>query len=81
MDRYQVQVKSRASQQQFNYYAHQFNPQTHRRSYFVVHTPDKDLEALQNEEGQVTTELILADRLSEMAVRLGLVEWLLNRIK
>jgi len=31
-------------------------PQRHRRSYFVVHTPDKKLEALQDQK-QVESEV------------------------
>ena len=80
-DRYQVQVKSRATRVQFENYSSQFNPDNHRRSYFVVHSPDKMLAALGEQKHEEAVELILADRLSEMAVRLGLVEWLLNRIR
>jgi hypothetical protein len=60
-------------------YAKQFNRQLHRKLYFVVHTPDKKLAALQEPPQDI--ELILPGRLSEMVVRLGLVDWLMSHIK
>ena len=78
-DKYQVQIKSQATWEQFENYATQFNPQLHRKLYFVVHTPDKKLAALQEQPQDV--ELILPSRLSEMVVNLGLVGWLMSHIK
>lgn len=78
-DQYQVQVKSQATWDDFDGYAKQFNRQLHRKLYFVVHTPDKKLAALQEQPQDI--ELILPGRLSEMVVRLGLVDWLMSHIK
>ena len=78
-DKYQVQIKSRATFEDFERYAKQFNRQLNRRLYFVVHTPDKKLAALQEQPRDV--ELILPGQLSEMVVRLGLVDWLMSHIK
>jgi len=78
-DKYQVQIKSQATSDEFEDYAEQFNRRLHRKLYFVVHTPDKKLAALQEQPQDV--ELILPSRLSKMAVRLGLVDWLVSHIK
>ena len=78
-DQYQVQVKSRATLADFESYSRRFNSVAYRKLYFVVHTPEQGLAAVQG--GSEDVELILPDRLSEMAVRLGLVEWLMSHIK
>jgi hypothetical protein len=78
-DQYQVQIKSQATWSDFDGYTKQFNRQLHRKLYFVVHTPDKKLAALQELPQDI--ELILPGRLSEMVVRLGLVDWLMSHIK
>lgn len=78
-DKYQVQIKSQATREEFNNYAVRFNRQSHRKLYFVVHTPDKKLATLQEQPQGV--ELILPSRLSEMVVNLGLVGWLMSHIK
>jgi hypothetical protein len=77
-DKYQVQVKLRATLADFKRYATQFSPQGYRRFYFVVASPDQSLAVYNNPSKDV--ELLLPKRLSEMAVDLGLVNWLLNRI-
>lgn len=78
-DRYQVQIKSQAAPKDFQDYAQDFNRQQHRKLYFVVHSPDKKLAALNGLTDDV--ELILPNQLSEMVVRLGLVDWLMSHIK
>jgi hypothetical protein len=78
-DKYQVQIKSQATWEDFERYATQFNRQLHRKLYFVVHSPDKKLATLNELPHDV--ELILPNQLSEMVVRLGLVDWLMSHIK
>lgn len=78
-DRYQVQVKSSATQQEFQRYSDEFEGQEFRKLYFVVHSPDKQLLAAESQRQDV--ELILPAKLSQMAVDLGLVGWLMHRIK
>jgi hypothetical protein len=78
-DKYQVQIKSQATWEEFESYVVQFNRRLYRKLYFVVHTPDKKLAALQEQPQNI--ELILPSRLSEMVVHLGLVNWLLSHIK
>ena len=79
-EKYQVQIKSKATREEFDYYAKQFNPkQPLRWFYFVVHSPNEELKALQNPWPNV--KLIGPGQLSEMVVRLGLVNWLMYHIK
>ncbi|MFX0195852.1 MAG: hypothetical protein ACFFCW_07005 [Candidatus Hodarchaeota archaeon] len=78
-DQYQVQIKSRATLADFKSYSKQFRGQGYRKLYFVVHSPDQKLARFQGHSPDI--ELVLPDRLSEMAVNLGLVDWLMNRIK
>ncbi len=79
-ERYQVQIKSKATRKEFDYYAKQFNPkQPLRWFYFVVHSPNEELKALDNPWPNV--KLIGPGQLSEMVVRLGLVDWLMSHIK
>ena len=78
-DRYQVQVKSRATLADFKSYWNDFDGRGYRKLYFVVHSPDPSLAQSRGHSPNV--ELVLPHRLSEMAVDLGLVNWLMNRIK
>lgn len=78
-DQYQVQVKSHATVADFKEYADQFSAADYRKLYFVVHTPDSKLLRYNPEKANV--ELLLPSRLAEMAVDLGLVNWLMSKIR
>jgi len=77
---YQVQVKSTATPRDLKEYINTFGGGKYRRLFFVVHTPDKKLaETPQPKDSPM--EIILPRRLSEMVVELGLLNWLLNKIR
>ena len=78
-DQYQVQVKSVADLGEFRKYADQFAAGDYRKLYFVVHTPTQALTAATVNSADV--ELLLPERLAEMAIDLGLVNWLLYKLK
>jgi hypothetical protein len=80
---YQVQVKSKATVNEFETYVQSFSHGVYRKLYFVVHSPDKDLAAFQTDKTDKykDIELILPKRLAEMVVELGLTDWLLTKIK
>ncbi len=79
-DRYQVQIKSESNWQEFQSYVKQFDGSIFRRLYYVVHTcGDKKLETFSDPEGKV--ELLLAGRLAEKIVDLGLVGWLMEKVR
>jgi hypothetical protein len=77
-DLYQVQVKSDATIADFKKYAEQFAEGDFRKLYFVVHNSK---EKWANAPTCKNVELILQERLAEMVVDFGLVNWLLKRIR
>lgn len=77
---YQVQVKSAASFHDFQEYSQNFVTGKYRKLFFVVHTPDKKLSITQ-QDFESPVQLVLPKRLSEMLVDLGLVNWLMNKIR
>ena len=77
-EKYQVQVKSKASLSDFRQYSDEFDQKDYKRLYFVVHTPDKTLRDKKTTKSGV--ELILSAELAEMIVDFGLIDWLSKRI-
>ncbi|MBN1460747.1 MAG: hypothetical protein JXA57_14525 [Armatimonadetes bacterium] len=77
-DRYQVQVKTGATLRDFHDYSSNFANRGYRRLYFVVGNPTANLEHYTSNDCRV--ELILPKRLAEMAVELGLVDWLMDKV-
>ncbi len=78
-DLFQVQIKSRASKNDFIDYAKQFASNEYRKLYFVVHSPDQQLVNFKHSYNNI--EMLFANRLSEMVIELGLINWLLKKIK
>jgi hypothetical protein len=77
-ERYQVQIKAKADLIDFKRYHDQFAGKGFRKLFFVVHSPTTALAA---EQGSDVAELVLPERLSEMIVDAGLVNWLLAKIR
>lgn len=77
---YQFQVKSSATLREFQEYAKKFQSGKYRKLFFVVHTPDKKLIEMSNQK-ENSVQLVLPGRLAEMVVDLGMVGWLLNKIR
>jgi hypothetical protein len=75
---YQVQVKSDATAAQFKKYAEQFTEGDFRKLYFVVHNSKEKWAAVSTYEN---VELVLQEKLAQMVVDFGLVNWLLKRIR
>lgn len=77
---YQVQVKSTATLRDLAKYTDLFGGGKYRKLFFVVHSPDTKLLAMTaSEEGPV--QLVLPRRLAEMVVDLGLLNWLMDKIR
>jgi hypothetical protein len=77
---YQVQVKSSASLRDFQEYSKRFAAGKYRKLFFVVHTPDAQLARTPQQNGS-QVQLVLPRRLAEMVVDLGMLNWLLNKIR
>jgi hypothetical protein len=78
-DKYQIQIKSSSSLAEFKEYYKQFSKENFRKLFFVVHSPDSNLQNYTEYPAHV--ELIKADKLAQMSVELGLVNWLLRKAK
>jgi hypothetical protein len=78
-DRYQVQVKSRATKDIASRCKEEFSASAFRRYYFVVHTPDHELLGATDLDDD-EFEVILPERLARMVVGGGLTDWLLDKI-
>lgn len=77
---YQVQVKAQASIADFEEYAQRFSSEDYAGLYFVVYKPKDDLALYQNTKYE-NVEIIFPERLAQMVVEYGLLEWLLKKIK
>jgi hypothetical protein len=76
---YQVQVKSSSDLQQFNDYASRFNKGRFEKLYYIVHTPHKSLISRSSTNPNI--ELLLSTKLAEMIIDLGILGWLMGKIK
>jgi len=77
---YQVQVKSKATLQEFQAYSRKFDGNKYRKLFFVVHTPEPKLaEISTNSDSPI--QLVLPTRLAEMIVEQGILNWLMNKIR
>jgi hypothetical protein len=77
-ERYQVQIKAKADLADFMGYRDQFAGKGFRKLFFVVHSPTATLAA---QQGNDAVELVLPERLSQMIVDAGMVNWLLAKIR
>ena len=79
-DMYQVQVKSKASRRDFDEYSDEFAGGKYRKLFFVVHSPDEKLAHVElPADGAV--QLVLPGQLAEMVLDLGLLNWLMNKVR
>jgi hypothetical protein len=78
-DRYQVQVKSKATKAEADKCKEDFPSPPFRRFYLVVHTPAPDLVG-STEDRKARFQVILPERLATMVVDTGLTNWLLQKI-
>jgi len=79
-DLYQVQIKSRADLNDLQEYVSKFSKGRFRRLYFVVHSPSSSL-LKHAPSSKTNVELILPERLAEMIVDLGLMKWVMDKIR
>lgn len=75
-ERYCIQVKSRASLDDFNKYARTCcDTQGYSKFYFIVHSPLPDLKI----ENSGNCELILPCKIAQWVVKYGLVDWVVDK--
>ena len=79
-ERYAVQVKSKANLAEFQDYQDAFaDMQGYRRLYFVVHTPSAELESHAEDQLDDDFQVWLPQQVTRLAVRYGLVEWIIGK--
>jgi hypothetical protein len=77
-DEYVVQVKSQADRADLERTLESYLPDSYRRLFFVVHTPEPDL--LNVDELPSYVDLVLPNRLAELAVAAGLSKWIEDKV-
>ncbi|MBA7532258.1 hypothetical protein ES705_24484 [subsurface metagenome] len=80
--RYAVQVKSQADLATFKNYMDEFKDmQGYYQIYFAVHSPSENLKSYSSKEESETfkVELLLPHRIAELALKLGLTNWILDK--
>lgn len=78
-DIYGVQIKSSCSYKDFEKYSHEFenNYATEfEKLFFVIHTPKGNWN---NASQYEKVEIININKLAELVIKAGLVEWILNK--
>ncbi len=73
-----VQIKSQSNLKQFEHYQNEFAKMmtSYDKFFYVVHTPEKDLETYQND---TETNLYLIDKVTELTISAGFVEWVIKK--
>ena len=79
-ERVAVQIKSRASKQEYDDYRSKYSVMPgFKRFYFVTHSPTDELESAAKEEEDKTYIFWGPQKLAEYAARHGLVGWLIDK--
>ena len=80
--RYGIQIKTKSSKDEFIQYSEEFQEKyksTFNKFIFIVHSPDSSYTNYQNSHENV--ELWDAEKLSELTIELGLLNWILKITK
>jgi len=73
-----VQIKSQSDLKEFLDYQNNFELMSEYDEFFyVVHSPKKDLKEYQN---TTKTKFWFVDKISEMTISSGLIDWLINKV-
>jgi hypothetical protein len=72
-----VQIKSQSNLKEFEYYQDEFAKMTgYDKFFYIVHSPKTDLQKFENE---TETKLYLIDKVTELSIASGLVEWIIKK--
>lgn len=72
-----VQIKSQSDLKEFEYYQSEFiRMANHDKFFYVVHSPKNDLLTYQN---YTDTKLWFIDKITELTIASGLVEWVIKK--
>jgi hypothetical protein len=72
-----VQIKSQSNLKEFEYYQEEFAKMTgYDKFFYIVHSPKNDLQKVEND---TETKLYLIDKITELSIASGLVEWIIKK--
>ncbi len=72
-----VQIKSQSDKKEFLFYLDEFaKMSTHNKFFYIVHSPKKDLETFKNDS---EVKLYFIDKITELTISAGLVEWVIKK--
>ena len=78
-ERYLVQVKSRSSLSQFIEYKKYFEEMKgYDKCYYVVHSPDNDLEKYRTDNGKII--IWKMHEITDFCINSGLINWIVNKV-
>lgn len=76
-ERAMVQIKSQSDLKEFEYYQNEFAIMTgYDKFFYVVHSPKNDLQIFPND---TDTKLYFIEKISELTISSGLVEWVIKK--
>lgn len=76
-ERYCIQIKSKSTLKEFEEYQKRYEDmQGYSRFYYIVHSPSQDL---QNIEDTDEFRLIFPEKISDLAIKYGLIDWILEK--
>lgn len=76
-----VEIKSESNLQEFNEYKRRFLKMNQYDKYFyIVHSPLNDLKKYHTEDDDISIYLYFDDKISELVINYGLVDWLVDRL-
>jgi len=71
-----VQIKAQAHLRDFDDYNQTFSKMNYNKYFFIVHSPFSDLLNYINE---TNTQIYFIDKIAELTIAAGLVDWLINK--
>lgn len=77
---YVVQVKSTAGLKELLATASQFSTDDYEKVFFAVHSPRADIKDLPSDDLPEHIQLLTADRIGELALEAGLINWIEQKI-
>jgi hypothetical protein len=76
-ERAMVQIKSQSDLSEFQHYQNEFATMTgYDKFFYIVHSPKPDLQNFQND---TETSLYFIDKITELSIASGLVDWIIKK--
>ncbi|MFA5248225.1 MAG: hypothetical protein WC415_03195 [Patescibacteria group bacterium] len=76
-----VQVKSQSNLKEFRKYLDDFSKMDqYAKFFYIVHSPSEDLKNYEASLDDIQVNLYFGEKLSELVINSGLVDWLMRKI-